>query len=406
MSVDSPGLHSSCSRSRPPSSRCSVIFFTRHCPAPTESLYMSEALNSGHTEGDGPFTRRAARLLSELTGGGHVLLTPSGTHALELAALALDVGPEDEVVMPSYTFSSTANAFALRGARLRWADIDPRTFSMEAEQLEAAWTPRTTVVVTMPYGGVNRDMERIASMCAARGVRLVEDAAHALFANVGGRPFGSFGQLSALSFHRSKNVSCGEGGALLIRDPALAVRAETLREKGTDRSRFLRGEVDKYTWQEAGSSLLLSDILAAVLTAQLESSRDSQRHRMALWRRYAELLEPEGERLGLSFQQTPAGAEHPAHVFAVRLPAQVDRAALLKDMAAEEVRVASHYEPLHLSPYQARIRQGAPAPSLPETESLAPRLLRLPLHGGMTLEDADHAARAFVRCLEREAQAR
>ncbi|WP_426736364.1 dTDP-4-amino-4,6-dideoxygalactose transaminase [Myxococcus faecalis] len=380
-----------------------MIAFTRHCPAPTESRYVSEALGSGHTEGDGPFTRRAVQLLSELTAGSHVLLTPSGTHALELAALALGVGPDDEVVMPSYTFSSTANAFALRGARLRWADVDPRTFSMEAEQLEAAWTPDTTVVVTMPYGGVCKDIDRISRMCAARGVRLVEDAAHALFANVEGRPLGSFGVLSALSFHRSKNVSCGEGGALLVRDPALAVQAEILREKGTDRSRFLRGEVDKYTWQCAGSSWLLSDILAAVLTAQLEHTPETQRHRMSLWRRYAEVLEPEGARLGLTFQQPPPGNEHPAHLFAIRLPTHVDRARLLQRMASEQVRVASHYEPLHLSPFQARMRKGAAAPVLPETESLAPRLLRLPLHGGMSLEDADHAARALVRCIEAEA---
>ncbi|MBJ6759368.1 dTDP-4-amino-4,6-dideoxygalactose transaminase [Myxococcaceae bacterium JPH2] len=382
-----------------------MILFTRHCSAPNETRYVSESLASGHTEGDGPFTRMASRMLSERTAGARVLLTPSGTHALELAALTLDVGPQDEVVLPSYTFSSTANAFALRGARLRWADVDPHTFSMEAAQLEAALTPRTTVVVTMPYGGVSQDTERIARMCAARGIRLVEDAAHALFASTSGRPLGSFGQLSALSFHRSKNVSCGEGGALLITDPALAVRAEILREKGTDRSRFLRGEVDKYTWQEAGSSWLLADVLAAVLAAQLEHAEESQRHRMALWNRYHERFEEQQGRLGLQLQATPAGTQHPAHLFALRLPAHVDRAALIQRMAGDQVRVASHYEPLHLSPLQTRARtEGAPTPELPETEALAPRLLRLPLHGGMNLEDVDHAAAALIRGIEQGAR--
>ncbi len=270
------------------------VAFVKHLAGPGELAHVQRALASGHTAGDGPFTARASELLSAQLGraAGSVLLTTSCTHALELAALLLRIGPGDEVVMPSFTFSSTANAFALRGASVRFADIDRGTFSMELAQLETALGPRTRAVVTVPYGGVMREMAAIRELCAARAIDLMEDAAHALFATTGSQAFGTFGALGALRFHATKNVSCGEGGAIILNDPFLRERALVLREKGTDRSRFLRGEVDKYTWQDVGSSYLPSDVLAAILVAQLENAETTQRQRHHVWSLYRSALAP------------------------------------------------------------------------------------------------------------------
>ncbi|HTE53911.1 MAG TPA: dTDP-4-amino-4,6-dideoxygalactose transaminase [Kofleriaceae bacterium] len=371
-----------------------MLPFARHVAAPGEAALVAEALASGHVSGDGPFTARAGELLAERLGAG-VLLTTSCTHALELAGLLLGVGRGDEVVLPSFTFSSTANAFALRGAVVRFADVDPGTFSMEWAQLEAALTPRTRVVVAMAYGGVMRDLAAIAEGCAARGIALVEDAAHGLFASAGGRPVGTFGRLGALSFHATKNVSCGEGGAIVLNDASLAERAVILREKGTDRTRFLRGEVDKYTWQEVGSSYLPSDLLAAVLVAQLEHAEASQARRHAIWDVYRAALAPRAAELGLGLQVIPPGVAHPAHVFAVTLPARIDRASLLRGVRESGVAVVSHYEPLHLAPAHAGRER------LPVTEDVAARLIRLPLHAAMSEDDAARVAAALLAALER-----
>jgi dTDP-4-amino-4,6-dideoxygalactose transaminase len=373
-----------------------MLPFARHVPAPGEAALVAEALASGHASGDGPFTARATELLAARL-GAPVLLTTSGTHALELAALLLRVGPGDEVVLPSFTFSSTANAFALRGASLRFADIDPDTFSMEPAQLEAALGPRTRVAVSVAYGGVVRDPAGLAALCAARGVTLVEDAAHALFAASDGRPLGRFGALAAFSFHATKNVSCGEGGAILVGDPDLRDRALVLREKGTDRTRFLRGEVDKYTWQEVGSSYLPSDALAAVLVAQLEHAEVSQARRHAVWRAYREALEPRADALGLGLQAIPPGLDHPAHVLAVTVPAGVDRGALLGALREGAIAAVSHYEPLHRAPAHRGDEH------LPVTDDVAARLVRLPLHAAMEPADAHGIAAAFLRAVERAA---
>jgi dTDP-4-amino-4,6-dideoxygalactose transaminase len=378
----------------------SMIPFSKHCTAPREAQYVQESLASGHLSGDGPFTRRAAAILGAHLNGAPVLLTPSCSDALELAALLCDLGPDDEVVMPSLTFSSTANAFAIRGAALRFADVDPTTFSMELPQLQAAVTPATRVVVAVHYGGVTRDIAAMRDYCLARGLRLVEDNAHGLFASCGGQPLGTFGPLGTLSFHGTKNVSCGEGGAVVVSDPALLGRAEILREKGTDRHRFLRGEVDRYTWREVGSSFLLADVLAALLTAQLEHAETIQARRHALVRRYRELLAPRAAELGLELQQAPQGYQPPAHLLAMLLPRGVERARVLVAMRERGVQATSHYEPLHLAPaYRPPVRRGA-LPSLPVTEDIGGRLLRLPLFPDLTLEAAERGAVALCEVLQ------
>jgi dTDP-4-amino-4,6-dideoxygalactose transaminase len=369
--------------------------FVKHVVGPAELAHVERVLASGHTSGDGAFTARATELLSgRLPGAGNVLLTTSCTHALELAALLLRIGPGDEVVMPSFTFSSTANAFALRGAAVRFADIDPGTFSMELGELAAALTPRTRAVVTVPYGGVMRDIAAIRDLCAARSIALVEDAAHALFASASGRPFGTFGAIATLSFHATKNVSCGEGGAIVLNDPALFERALVLREKGTDRARFVRGDVDKYTWQDVGSSYLPSDVLAAILVAQLESADATQARRHRVWSLYREALEPRAADLGMGLQWIPEGVQHAAHVFAALVPPAVDRGAVLRGLREAGLHAVSHYEPLHLAP----VHRGREA--LPVTEDVAPRLVRMPLHAAMSDDDAERGGRALLAILE------
>jgi dTDP-4-amino-4,6-dideoxygalactose transaminase len=376
--------------------RAPDIPFTRRTPARSELAYVREAIESGRVSGDGPFTARASAALEALL-GAPVLLTTSCTHALELAALLLDLGPGDEVVLPSYTFSSTANAFALRGARLRFADVDPGTFSMERAQLEAAITPATTAVCAVPYGGVMRDPAGVAELCAARSLALVEDAAQGLFATVDARPLGTFGRLGALSFHATKNVSCGEGGALIAGDRSLLARATTLREKGTDRTRFLRGEVDKYTWQEVGSSYLPSDVLAAMLLAQLEDAESTQAARHAAWAVYRQALAPVAAARGIQLQEIPPGVRHPAHLFALALPESIDRDAVIAGLRERGIQAVSHFEPLHRAP--SRAGSDAPEP-LPVTDDLARGVIRLPLYNDMTEADAERVVAALIATLE------
>jgi dTDP-4-amino-4,6-dideoxygalactose transaminase len=364
--------------------------------APRAAAYIQAALESGHLEGDGAFTKKAAAHLQRWVGPSPVLLTTSCTHALELSALVLGLGPDDEVVMPSFTFVSTANAFALRGTQIRFADIDPGTFSMGVRELEAALTPKTTVVAAVHYGGVARDLDQLQDLCRIKGTRLIEDNAHGLFGTFKGRPLGSFGVMSALSFHKTKNVTCGEGGALVLNDRSLVERAEILREKGTDRARFLRGEIDKYTWREIGSSYLPSDMLSALLLAQLENADESQKARHAIWSRYEALIRPRAAELELVLQEIPDGLVHPAHMFAVLLPDRVERTRVLSRLKERGVSATSHYEPLHLS---SRARDKKP---LPVTERVASRIVRLPLHPRITPSQVDHVAETLIAVVGEE----
>jgi dTDP-4-amino-4,6-dideoxygalactose transaminase len=375
------------------SMRRPLIALTTPARAPRELEYLEQVLRNGHLQGDGAFTARASTLLSGVLDDAHVLLTTSCTHALELMALLFDVGAGDEVVLPSFTFPSTANAFALRGCRLRFVDVDPTTWSAELPQIEAGFSSSTKAVVSMGYGGVQRDLPSIANLCAERGVWLGEDAAHGLFARQGDRALGTVGALGALSFHATKNITCGEGGALVVNDPSLRERAEIAREKGTDRARYLRGEVAAYSWQTLGSSYLPSELLAAVLCAQLENAEASQSARHAVVDVYADVVGGAASRLGLTLQATPAGAVVPAHVFGVLLPPDVDRTVVVTAMRERGVVVASHYEPLHLAP---AAKTCATPTRLPVTEDIARRLVRLPLHPGVSVDDAAAIAAGFV----------
>ena len=285
-----------------------TVPFNRAALAGRELDYIRDAVASMHISGDGPFSHRCEAVLQDLLGAPRVLLTTSCTHALEMAALLLDVQPGDEVVGPSFTFVSSFNAFVLRGATPVFADVQPGTLNLDPASLERRLTPRTRAIVVMHYAGVGCDMDAIGAIAERRGIPIVEDNAHGLFGAWRGKPLGSFGRLATLSFHETKNVTCGEGGALVVNDAALAERAEILREKGTDRSKFFRGEVDKYTWHDVGSSYVPSDILAAFLFAQLERRDAIQRRRLAQWHSYRDALAPWAEAAGASLPVIPDGS--------------------------------------------------------------------------------------------------
>lgn len=347
-----------------------------------ETEYITQALASHKLAGDGAFTRRCHDWFEQQTGCARGLLTHSCTASLEMAAMLCDVGPGDEVIMPSYTFASTANAFALRGAVPVFVDVRPDTMNLDETLLEQAITPRTKVIVPVHYAGVSCEMDTILAISRQYGIRVVEDAAQGIMANYKGRPLGSLGDLGTFSFHETKNIISGEGGALLVNHPELAMRAEIIREKGTDRSRFFRGEVDKYTWQEAGSSYLPSELIAAFLWAQLESARTITDERLAIWNRYHDALAPLEAREALRRPIVPEGCEHNAHMYYVLLPATANRRQVIEEFRSRQIYPVSHYVPLHSAP--AGQRYGRTAGSMAVTDEFSERLLRLPFWVGLT----------------------
>lgn len=371
------------------------IPFHRPTVAGRELDYMREAVERGWVSGGGAFTERCQRTLEQILGVPNVLLTTSCTHALEMTALLLDVKDGDEVIAPSFTFPSTLNAFVLRGARPVFADARPDTLNLDETKLDALITDRTRVIVVMHYAGVACDMDRILEIAARRGVPVVEDNAHGLFGRYRGRPLGTFGAMSTLSFHATKNLTCGEGGALVMNDGSLAARAEILRDKGTDRARFSRGEVQRYTWVDAGSSYLPSDILAAFLCAQLEARERIQARRHAIWQRYAEALGQWAAANGVALPAIPAGCDHPAHLFYLLLPSNERREAFLRHLHDHGVEAAFHYIPLHLSDMGRRF--GAAPGDCPVAESASARLARLPLSTDATAAEQDQIIAAIHR---------
>lgn len=358
------------------------IPFHRVDPMGDELRYLAEAAAGGWIAGDGRFTRRCRALLEELHGGAPVLLTTSCTHALELAALLLDVGPGDEVVMPSFTFVSTANAFALRGATPVFADVDPETLNLDPADLAERVTGRTRAVVPVHYAGVGCDLAAIGALAERHGLAIVEDNAHGLFGAYRERPLGTFGALAALSFHETKNVTCGEGGALVLNDRELLARAEVLREKGTDRSRFFRGEIDRYTWRDVGSSYLPADLLAAFLLGQLEARERIQERRRRLWARYRDGLDAWCRAAGARPPVVPPDRDPPWHLFHLLMPTPASRDRLIGHLGERGILAVFHYLPLHLSPAGRRL--GGREGELPVTEDAAARLIRLPLFPGLT----------------------
>jgi dTDP-4-amino-4,6-dideoxygalactose transaminase len=361
--------------------------FNRPYYVGSEQEYVLAALAAGHLSGSGGFTARCEAELERRLGVPRVLLTPSGTAALELAAMLLDVGPGDEVIMPSFTFPSTANAFALRGATPVFVDIREDTLNLDERLVEAAITPRTRAIVPVHYAGVACEMDLLAELAERHGITLVEDAAQALLSSHRGRPLGGLGGLAALSFHETKNVTCGEGGALVLSDPALVRRAEIIRDKGTDRAAFFRGEVDRYTWVGLGSSFALSDVSAAFLWAQLEQVEAITRARLALWRRYDEGLAAVAAQGLLRRPVVPAHATHNAHMYYVLLADHVPRAAFLDGLRARGVDAVFHYVPLHSSPAGREL--GRASGTLSVTSHQSERLVRLPLWTGMEHELVD-----------------
>jgi dTDP-4-amino-4,6-dideoxygalactose transaminase len=374
----------------------SPIPFTRPSTGAKEQAYIAEALRGGKLSGDGPFTSRCQKLLQERFGFPRVLLTTSCTDALELSALLLDIRPGDEVIVPSYTFVSTANAFALRGARIVFADSRPDHPNLDADTVEALVTPRTKAIVAVHYAGAACDMDALLAIGARHGVKIVEDAAQAIDSTWKGRPLGSIGAFAAFSFHETKNISCGEGGAIVINDKDSEGRAEIMREKGTNRSAFFRGEVNKYGWVDLGSSFLPSDILAAYLLGQLESMDDIQRRRLALWNRYHQNLEPMLSSLGLQPQIVPAGASNNAHMYYVLFESLGARTRAHEAMREAKVGASFHYLSLHSSAYFAPLHDGRP---LPNADRYSDCLLRLPLFGDMTAEQVDRVCEVLVSAI-------
>lgn len=372
-----------------------LIPFSRPAPVAQEATLVAQALASGHTSGDGPFTERAAALLAPLVGGGQCLLTTSCTHALEAAALLADLEPGDEVIMPSFTFVSTANAVALRGAVPVFVDCRPDTFNLDERLVEEAVTDRTRALYVVHYGGVACAMDALEAIAAEHGLMIVEDNAHGLGGTYRGRPLGSFGALATQSFHATKNISCGEGGALVVNDVGLAERAEILREKGTDRRRFLRGQVDKYRWVDVGSSYLLSDVLAAALTASLAEFETIQRRRHEIWDRYARETLAWRDRHGVATQEVPEDREHPAHLFALLLPTPDDQPRFLDHLKGAGVQATFHYVPLDSAPAGRAVARTAPG-GCPVTADVAARLVRLPLHPALTDADVERVLAAVT----------
>ncbi len=371
------------------------IPFNRPALMGRELEYILDAIRRGHASGDGAYTRRCHALLEELVGAPKVLLTTSGTHALELAALLLDISEADEFVVPSFTFPSTANAFVLRGARPIFVDIRPDTLNLDEGQLESATTPRTKAIVVVHYGGVGCEMDTIMRFAGERGIAVVEDNAHGLFGRYRGRVLGSFGRFAAQSFHETKNVGCGEGGALILNDLSDAVRAEVVREKGTDRSRFFRGEVDKYTWVDVGSSYLPSDVLAAFLYAQLEAREEIQRRRRSIWERYRDALRAWADRYGVRLPLVPEHCEQPYHMFYLVLPTEEHRRFLIDRLRADGILAAFHYMPLHVSAMGRKL--GGWPGQCPVTERISEQLVRLPFYNELGRADQD---RVIERILE------
>ena len=348
----------------------------------TELEYMQAAMGSGKLCGDGAFTRRCQQWMEQHFGSAKVLLTPSCTASLEMAAILLDIQPGDEVIMPSFTFVSTANAFVLRGAKVVFVDLRPDTMNIDERKIEAAITERTKAIVPVHYAGVACEMDTIMALAEKYDLWVVEDAAQGVMSTYKGRALGTIGHIGCYSFHETKNYTAGgEGGATLINDPALIERAEIIREKGTNRSQFFRGQVDKYTWRDIGSSYLMSDLQAAYLWSQLEAAKRINQRRLKLWQTYFDALTPLAEAGRIELPSHPADCAHNAHMFYIKLRDIDDRSAFISFMKEAEIMTVFHYIPLHACPAGEKfgVMHGADQFTTAESE----RLVRLPLFYNM-----------------------
>lgn len=363
------------------------IAFNRPHLTGQEHAYMAEAVRNSHISGDGSFTRRCHQFLENSMGVPRALLTTSCTHALEMAAILLNIRPGDEVIVPSFTFVSTANAFVLRGATPIFCDIRPDTLNMDEKLLPGLITDKTRAIVPVHYGGIGCEMDTILPLASVHGISVVEDNAHGFFGRYRGKLLGTFGALATQSFHETKNLHCGEGGALLINDPVYIERAEIIREKGTNRSRFFRGQVDKYTWVDIGSSYLPSDLLAAFLLAQLESLQSIQEKRKRLWNRYLQGIEGWADTNGVRLPIVPEQCDPAYHMFHILLPSLALRQSLIAHLRNLRILSVFHYLPLHTS--EMGVRLGGKPGDCPVTEDASDRLLRLPFYNDLTDDDQD-----------------
>lgn len=369
------------------------IPFNRASPVANEFVLMAEAVARGHIAGDGAFTRRCHTLLEESIGVRRALLTTSCTHALEMAALLLNIEPGDEVLVPSFTFVSTVNAFVLRDARPVFVDIRPDTLNLDERLLPSLVNDRTRAIVPVHYAGVGCEMDEITKIADLRGIVVVEDNAHGLYGRYRGRQLGTFGALATQSFHETKNFTCGEGGALLINEERYVERAEILREKGTNRSRFFRGQVDKYSWVDVGSSYLPSDMLAAFLFAQLSSRDQIQARRRRIWDYYHECLAEWSHQNGVRQPIVPEHCEQTHHMYYLLLPSLEARQALIGHLKARGILSVFHYLPLHLSEYGRRF--GGQPGQCAVTEDVSDRLLRLPMFYDLGRGDQEQVVAAI-----------
>lgn len=359
----------------------------------TEVALLEKVIANRKLCGDGPFTKAVNTFLAEDCAADKVLLTTSCTHALEMAAILLDIQPGDEIIMPSYTFVSTANAFALRGARIVFVDVHPESMNIDERLVEAAITEKTRAIVVVHYGGVGCKMETIIPLAKKHGIAVVEDAAQCVGATYQGKALGTFGDFGTFSFHETKNIQCGEGGALLINNPAFAARSEIIREKGTNRAQFLRGQVDKYTWVDLGSSYLPSELNAAYLLAQLEETKKVSARRRGIWQQYYEGLAPLAEAGHIGLHHAIANNdEHNGHLFFIKCKEVNERSELINNLKTNEIQTVFHYVPLHSAKAgrELGVMMGEDRYTTKESE----RLLRLPLHLELTEEEVDHIIEA------------
>jgi len=374
-----------------------MITFNKPYMTGKELFYIAQAHHNMMLAGDGPFTRKCHRWLETTTGTRKALLTHSCTAALEMAALLLDIQPGDEVIMPSYTFVSTANAFVLRGGIPVFVDIREDTLNLDEGLIESAITPRTRAIVPVHYAGVACEMDTIMDIARRHGLMVIEDAAQGVMASYRGRALGSIGDLGAYSFHETKNIISGEGGALLINDAALVERAEIIREKGTNRSQFFRGQVDKYTWVDIGSSYLPGEIIAAFLAAQMEDADEITNRRLAIWNRYHEAFAALEQRGRIHRPVVPVGCTNNAHMYYLLLRDLEDRTRFIEEMKTQGVNCVFHYVPLHTAPFGAKV--GRAHGELAVTTKLADRLVRLPLWLGLE-EAQDKVIELAMRTIE------
>ena len=346
---------------------------------------LSESISAGHISGNGPFTKRAEEQITKTLGNERTLLTTSCTHALEMSALLLGLKPGEEVIVPAFTFVSTASAFMLYGAKPVFVDVRQDTLNIDLDQAEAAITPRTRAICVVHYGGVACEMDRLTKLAKDHNLILIEDNAHGLFAKYRGKYLGTFGALATQSFHETKNITCGEGGALVINDASLAERAEILREKGTDRTKFLRGQVDKYTWVDVGSSWVISDLLAAILFGQLSRADEIYTQRMNIWNRYHNELQTWAAKNDVTLPTVPEGCEHTGHVYHLRFQHGVQRDKFIEHLKQLGIYAVFHYQPLHLSTVGRTL--GGQDGQFPVTESAGDCLVRLPLFNSLTSDE-------------------